>query len=224
MFNYKEISIISPHVDDSFFSLWYLINNLYIKWFKIKIINVFTKTNFLLNWANNNAEIIRIVEEKQLLQKYKNIEFINLWFTDAIMRWYNKEELFCLKCHLKDKQLISKIVEAIERKINGYETIFLPIWFWNHIDHILISQNIQIWNQIYYYEELPYASRSTNIDFAFFTIKNMQKIIFDFIADSDIIEHLGNIKTYKSQLSQKHYNEIFTYINKKNLWIRKSIS
>ena len=78
MFKEKTIYILSPHIDDSFFSLWYLINNLYKKWYIIKVINIFTKTNFLLDKLDNNAENIRIEEEKKLLSKYKNIDFINL--------------------------------------------------------------------------------------------------------------------------------------------------
>ena len=63
MFKEKNIYIISPHIDDSFFSLWYLINNLYNKWYKVRIINIFTDTNFLKDWLNNNAKILRIEED-----------------------------------------------------------------------------------------------------------------------------------------------------------------
>lgn len=223
MFKEKNIYIISPHIDDSFFSLWYLINNLYNKWYKIKIINVFTQTNFLQNWPENNAGLLRANEEKQLSIKYKNINFINLDFKDAPIRWYNsKEDIFSLKNILNDRDIIYDIKEKIKANIteNCY-ILLLPIWFWNHVDHILISNNIKIWSKIYYYEDLPYASRDNKNDFALFKIKNMNKINFDFILNEDKIQHLNNIKYYKSQLTEKINNEIFNYLNKNNLWVWK---
>lgn len=223
MFKEKNIYIISPHIDDSFFSLWYLINNLYNKWYKIKIVNVFTQTNFLQNWLENNAWLLRANEEKQLSIKYKNIDFINLDFKDAIIRWYNrKEDIFSLRNLLDDVSLIYNIKEKIKTKITeNHYILFLPIWFWNHVDHLLISNNIKIWNKIYYYEDLPYVSRDNKNDYALLKIKNMNKVKFDFILNEDKIQHLNNIKCYKSQLTEKINNEIFNYLNKNNLWIWK---
>lgn len=223
MFKEKNIYIVSPHIDDSFFSLWYLINNLYNKWYKIKIVNVFTQTNFLQNWLENNAWLIRANEEKQLSIKYKNIDFINLDFKDAPIRWYNsKEDMFSLKNFLNDKNMIYDIKKKLKTKITkDYHALLLPIWFWNHVDHLIISNNIKIWGNIYYYEDLPYASRDNKNDFALFRIKNMKKIKFDFILHEDKIQHLNNIKYYKSQLTEKINNEIFNYLNKNNLWVRK---
>lgn len=216
-----KIYIISPHIDDSFFSLWFLINNFYKKWFNIKIINIFTKTNFLLERNDNNAEIIRIEEEKLLLKKYKKLEFINLWFEDAILRWYDKNTIFSLKNFLEDWVLISKIKEKLEKIFQNEDkfSLFLPIWFWNHIDHILISKNIYFWNSVFYYEDLPYVSRNIKNEFALNNIKNKKKIILDFINENDFKEHLENIKIYKTQLSEKHYNEILNYIIKNKIWI-----
>lgn len=222
MFKEKNIYIISPHIDDSFFSLWYLINNLYNKWYKIRIINIFTDTNFLKDWLNNNAKILRIKEEMQLSIKYSNIDFINLEFKDAIIRWYNRENIFSLKNFLKDKKMLASINEKIKNQVVDESYIlFLPIWFWNHVDHILISHNIKLWDQVYYYEDLPYASRDTKNNYAYFKVKNMKKILFNFILEDDKKHHLDNIKFYKSQLTERHYDEIFNYLNKNKLWIWK---
>ena len=47
----------------------------------------------------------------------------------------------------------------------------------------------------------------------------MKKILFDFINNEDLEEHLDNIKFYKTQLSNKHYQEILNYIKNNKLWI-----
>lgn len=222
MFKEKNIYIISPHIDDSFFSLWYLINNLYNKWYKIRIINIFTDTNFLKDWLDKNANILRIKEERKLSIKYSNIDFINLEFKDAIIRWYNREDIFSLKNLLEDKKMLANIEEKIKNQIVDEPYIlFLPIWFWDHVDHILISHNIKLWDQVYYYEDLPYASRNAKNNYANFKVKNMNKIMLNFILEDDKKHHLDNIKFYKSQLTAKHYDEIFNYLNKNKLWIWK---
>jgi len=221
MFKEKTIYILSPHIDDSFFSLWYLINNLYKKWYIIKVINIFTKTNFLLDKLDNNAENIRIEEEKKLLSKYKNIDFINLWFKDAILRGYDKNLIFSLQHFLKDKNIILELKEFLNNFFKDKENynLFIPIWFWNHIDHILISQNFYYWKNVYYYEDLPYSSRNFKKEYWLYNITKMKKILFDFINNEDLEEHLDNIKFYKTQLSNKHYQEILNYIKNNKLWI-----
>ena len=55
-----------------------------------------------------------------------------------------------------------------------------------------------------------------NIDYI---ITKMKKILFDFINNEDLEEHLDNIKFYKTQLSNKHYQEILNYIKNNKLWI-----
>ena len=177
MFKEKTIYILSPHIDDSFFSLWYLINNLYKKWYIIKVINIFTKTNFLLDKLDNNAENIRIEEEKKLLSKYKNIDFINLWFKDAILRGYDKNLIFSLQHFLKDKNIILELKEFLNNFFKDKENynLFIPIWFWNHIDHILISQNFYYWKNVYYYEDLPYSSRNFKKEYWLYNITKMKK-------------------------------------------------
>ncbi len=222
MFHNKDILILSPHIDDAFFSLGYLINHLYKKWHKITIINVFTKTNFLLNKNDESAEFVRIQEEKQLGLKYPNITFINLGFKDAIIRWYNKNTLFSLIAIKDDLEQIVQIKETLSTYINN-QIVLIPLWYWHHTDHVLISYNLKYWKNTYYYEDLPYAVRNKKTDFAVWQQQHMEKVGFNFITKDDINAHLKNIKYYQSQLSEKHYNEIFNYLHQYQLWIRKNI-
>lgn len=224
MFDNKTIIIISPHIDDSFFSLWYLINNLSNKNINIVIINVFSKTNFTLQWEEyvNLITSKRKNEEKIINNIYKNIIFYYLDFDDAIIRWYKKEDLFIWKQLLKDKNLKYEIEKIINNIINKTKNslILCPLAYWNHIDHIFLAFIFNDYNNIIYYEDLPYANRNINNYFVNFLKNDLKPILLENINNDDITTHLKIIRYYKSQLSNKHYNEIADYLfnNKLKLW------
>ncbi len=153
---YRNI-IISPHIDDAFLSLGGLLTR--DKRTKQKVVDIFTITNFTLKGPGNPKQItiLRKKEEKKNARKL-GVEVDFLPFYDNPVRKGGEKE-----------KLVERVKENLKPYLDQGERVFFPLGIGNHIDHVVTSKAAlellhETWNtNIYFYEDLPYAIKSTRI-------------------------------------------------------------
>lgn len=160
VFMFKKITIVSPHIDDAVFSLWGMIYFWIEKWLNIEIITVFSKTNYM--WPHdgigdiNKCMLIRKNEDKDVLSKlWEKLKFTYLDYKEALLRWYEFEELFwTIKSF--DSLLIKWLQKDIKSLTKNSDYIFIPYWYWNHVDHQVCSKLKLDDDRTFFYSDIPY--------------------------------------------------------------------
>lgn len=199
----KNIIIFSPHIDDAFLSMGGTIHFFAEQQKKIKIINIFSDTQFTNISLINDVVKTRIQEENLNLDIiYKltgnRIETHFLDLPDALQRGYS----------LKSSMDFPKITDEFNNKniciknfLKNFLTedalIYIPLGLGNHIDHIIVRNTIlylsirkKLHKNIMFFEEQPYATfMNTKPNFL-----EDSYIEIDFDTKKQLIE------SYKSQL------------------------
>ncbi|WP_117161172.1 PIG-L deacetylase family protein [Paraliobacillus sp. X-1268] len=179
----KSVLIMSPHIDDAFLSLGGTIHLLSSKGVDIKVVNVFSKTNFSIKPSMTDIQRIRRNEEMLNANLVRNISSNNnidvefLGIPDAVMRGHKVNDVLDYprgNTHMEEYSLKTELVSIIKNliKTNKKSTIFIPLGIGNHIDHVILRDaffesmptgyNKQV---ILGYEEQPYSFiRSTTVE------------------------------------------------------------
>lgn len=210
-----KIYILSPHIDDAIFSLGGKIYE-WDSMFEIIIINIFSKTSFVNGFEENEKEamLVRKNEEKHVEKKLKNTKFIYLDFPEALLRWIERKNIFS-SLWTKEITLSEKILQTINEKIHdSNDIIYVPAWFWNHIDHLIVRDSI-FWTKFHirYYADLPYYGRNLRQENALLFLANKRRYLFK-VEDWLIEKHIKLSSEYKSQILDRHMIEMESMLKK----------
>lgn len=216
----SKIFIISPHLDDSVFSLGgliYLLN----QYTKVVIINVFSYSNYC-NDMEIDAKIAtqtRKEEDALAIEELCSHQTINLDFKEALLRGYSRKDIFINKSGADEIDLTKEINFSIKRLINNNDLVIAPSAFGSHIDHLICRDSINDINNILFYEDLPYANRNMRNDFALDFLKDFKKRTV-VLNKNSLEKHLKATMEYKSQILERQFLEIKEYIstNGISLW------
>lgn len=216
----SKIFVISPHLDDSVFSLGGLIN-LLKEYAKTVVINVFSKSNYSYD-KEINPEIatrIRKNEDQLALMELGIDEIINLDFNEALLRGYSRKDIFINSGDINEFSLITDITSSLKEIIDQSSLVIAPAAFGSHIDHLICREAIKYTNNVLFYEDLPYVVRSVRNNYAIDFLKTGKRITISLNEDS-LEKHLKASLIYKSQILDRQYLEIKEFISKKgiSLW------
>lgn len=216
-----QLVIISPHLDDAIYSLWWLLIELK-NISDITIINIFSYSNYSNDgiWNPKVISKIRQTEDKYVLENISK-KIINLNFYDALLRYYDSSTLFIddeiLYTIIKEKELplIRQISSTIKQNITSKNSIlFFPSWFGGHVDHLICRIVWEIYEHNYtvlYYGEIPYITRKKNITLANSFVKNL-KLTTIKTGKKNYEQHHYLMKQYRSQYKKQYNDLIIPYL------------
>ena len=157
--------IISTHLDDATLSLGGSILKWRSKKDQVKIINVFTISNWQKEgFQKHMTTAIRKKEEIKVC-KILGITPIFLGIPDTTLRGYSKINFWVGKLDWKiDKKYIRKVEDRLLKYLKKGQEIYFPLAIGDHVDHKLINKiGEKLFKskkfKIYFYEDLPYATR-----------------------------------------------------------------
>jgi LmbE family N-acetylglucosaminyl deacetylase len=156
-----DIVVIAAHSDDTALCLGGFLQT--VKSNK-KIINVFSTCACSVDKNLTTFEAITKAnnQEEELFAKSIDAGLVFLNFNEVLMRGYKRWTGKLLK---SDKFLILKIARKIKNIIKNDDVLFFPMAIGDHVDHkILFSMAAhfrRINKNIYFYEDLPYATEIT---------------------------------------------------------------
>jgi LmbE family N-acetylglucosaminyl deacetylase len=177
----NKIIFFSPHFDDAIFSCGGSIIN-HIKYGdQVYVVTVFSAIPEEENFNKFSSQIAtrelfekRRKENSEILENI-NVKVVNFDYLDAIFRkndlggylcsFWSDVFHFSRNKHKEEKVLCDLLEKRISELIKeNPRIIYLPLSLGNHIDHVMVNYIGQkIGNNdhefdIYYYEDLPYAS------------------------------------------------------------------
>jgi LmbE family N-acetylglucosaminyl deacetylase len=206
--------IISPHLDDAFYSLGgYLLKS---RPAKRKIIDIFTTSGFAPRFKRygldiNQTSLVRRWEElKNASIVDAIVEFLN--FLDAPLRGYASP--FDPPKWKEEAEMIETIKSRLCQIIEGAKIIFFPLGIGKHVDHVILFRLgleflLESHSNIRFYEDLPYAAgfqRWFRLDANIGRARLESKLVS--------IDPIGKLKlcfTYKSQCSPNVPLKIMMY-------------
>lgn len=151
---YENI-IISPHIDDAFFSLGGLL--LKNKRKPQKVVDVFATSDYTISGRANVKDTTRMRRSEEAKNAKKvgaEVEFLP--FSDAGSGNASKRTYAALKSRLKKYLGLGK-------------RVFFPLGIGGHGDHVLVSKiGVELAQEtgnrnVYFYEDLPYAVRTSRL-------------------------------------------------------------
>lgn len=160
--------LVSPHSDDIAYSIGgSLLQDFLFR--PILMVTVFPKSNYSPCIRKGNSETIsnmRHLEDVEFTNKL-NIEFKSFHFSEPSLRGYSDRDIFSNNNPNSDP-IYMEVYYCLSELIKSYKCklIVSPIGLGKHIDHVIVSDicyKISKENniKIIFYEELPYAFRST---------------------------------------------------------------
>jgi len=213
------IQIISPHIDDAMLSLGGSILNWRNQNKKVKIIYVFTRSNWTnpgaisgLRYPKNIKKItaLRKSEEMDIQKIVKaDVEFLDIDEDPLRNKWIKK--LF----GYDEKNLINRLKKILKDKIDKKHPCFIPLAVdkWFHNDHLIIRKiGLDLMKKGYnisFYEDLLYIShdqQKTNKGNFFKDIRLIPKL-----EEIDINKKMDLLRLYRSQMSIAWLNEVEAY-------------
>jgi LmbE family N-acetylglucosaminyl deacetylase len=214
--------IISPHIDDAFLSLGGSILNWIEKKEKIKIIHVFSKSN----WTNPNSlsakKYTKDIETISNIKKREEEEVSSILktkpvFLDYIEKipLYNMEQKDIIKKVKKsfNKEFVKNIENSLTMEINKRFICFFPLSTEDHPSHRLVNDIglnlLKKGYNIQFYEDFPYISRNINKIKEITSFRNFKLI--PILKEINIKRKLKILKCYKSQISVRWLDEMETY-------------
>jgi LmbE family N-acetylglucosaminyl deacetylase len=159
----SDVLIISPHLDDAFFSLGgYLLKN---RPAKKKIVDVFTTSRFAPRFKRYKLDIdqISLIRRREELKNASIVdtivEFLN--FPEAPLRGYTSA--FDQPRWKEEAEMIEAIKSHLYQIIKDAKIVFFPLGIGMNVDHVILSRLgleflLEGQNQIMFYEDLPYAA------------------------------------------------------------------
>ncbi len=217
IFNNRKITYLSPHFDDMVLSNGGLIRKISGGFKEFTLVNVFTNSL----WAPNRPDTFDIKEITDIRRREDasycgslGLRHINLGFDDSSVRGYDaRSELLAIasedKAYAQVKKQITDLLIDTE-----LDFLFCPLAVGNHIDHKIIFETVKGIKprNVFYYEDLPYASGSTeqSINSITGTILKSPKAYYVEI-QTVINEKLSDIAIYNSQLEADLFDKVKAY-------------
>lgn len=214
-----KVWIVSPHIDDAMISMWGFILN---EDLDIEVINVFTVTNYTIWWILDT----KFVTNSRKTEEFKVSEiawynYLFLDFVDAIIRIWEKEEDFINSNYdaYSDK-VFELVLNMLERIVASkkYDTVFFPLWLWDHVDHILLNKvGLKLkekWLKVVFYEDVAYEEAVCSVN-----IEWLDRYLYRF---DDLALKLEVIRNYKTQIDDETESLVVkTYKEKKweSFWL-----
>jgi len=201
-----ENLVISPHIDDAFFSMGgILINNINKGQ---KIIDIFTISDHHLNTqADKSREAItrvRMNEELENSRRY-NIDVEFLGFKEALLRGY--AQITDILDSKRENPMILKIKNKILEEIDDTQNIYFPMAIGRNVDHVIISEigkalvKANTEQRIYFYEDMPYTASRCYTEHKREHISNTKSPLIPTCATIAALSKIRSCRTYKSQLA-----------------------
>ncbi|MDP3900674.1 MAG: hypothetical protein Q8Q23_06390 [bacterium] len=211
----KKNIIISAHCDDALLSLGGYI----IFLDNVIVVDIFGTCAWTKNTKIKDFNIITEInqaEEKEAIKK-SGAKVIIYALPEALMRGYR---LWNQKKILESDAIIShKISKIITAVIGSNNNIFFPMGIGNHVDHILINNQLKkIYNKlnakdnkIFLYEDLPYAWYG-DVNKKIRVLKKAW-ILEPYLIDisRSINKKINLIKIYKSQIDKIDCQKVVEY-------------
>lgn len=218
----SKILIISPHLDDSVFSLGGLIY-LLKEYVEITIINVFSNSNYCYDKEIDAETVTKIRKEEDQLALFELgiNKIVNLDFKEALLRGHSRKDIFLDREGLDETDLIKQISFSLKPFADNDTHVIAPSAFGSHIDHLLCREATKNMPNVLFYEDLPYANRNVRNDSTLDFLKKYQKTKIS-LGDTSIEKHLKACLIYKSQILERHYLEIREFISTKGISLWKS--
>jgi LmbE family N-acetylglucosaminyl deacetylase len=152
---YRNI-IIAPHIDDAFFSLGGLM--LSDRGKKQKVVDVFSISGFQKLKLANKKETTKMRRDEELANARK------LGVAVDFLPFIDREE----KQKESEVRLERRITKRLRKYLEEGDRIFFPLAITAHADHVLVSRiGLRLLrsakDKIYFYEDLPYAMKTTGL-------------------------------------------------------------
>jgi LmbE family N-acetylglucosaminyl deacetylase len=150
---YRNI-IISPHIDDAFFSLGGLL--LKDRGKRQKVVDIFSISGFHKLKLNDVKKVTQIRRREEMINaKRLGVDVDFLPFRDREEAKSGGEA-----------KLAERIRRSLARYVREGDRIFFPLAIGDHADHNLVSRIAlgmlkSAGGRIYFYEDLPYAMKTT---------------------------------------------------------------
>lgn len=218
----SRILIISPHLDDSVFSLGGLIY-LLKDYAQITVVNVFSSSNYCHDKEidSETATKIRKEEDQLALFELGINKIVNLDFKEALLRGHSRKDIFLDRGVLDETDLIKEISLSLKPFMHNNNVVIAPSAFGSHVDHLLCREATKDTPNVLFYEDLPYANRDVRNNSTLDFLKKYQKAKMS-LGGTSIEKHLKACLIYKSQILERHYLEIREFISTKGISLWKS--
>ena len=211
--------VVSPHLDDAFFSLGGMLSN--DAPYRQVVVDVFTVTRHAPRghspqWgcAKGDVECITRLRKEEELRNCKSVraevEFLD--FLDAPLRG---RKIFH-SSPLDEKQLSDSIKERIRAPVREAQRTFFPLAVGRHIDHAIVSRiGLELTVEegtlarTYFYEDLPYSAEKKVyplIDPAAGGSKVRSSLI-----SFPVLKKWRLCSNYRSQFSNRAYRKMLRY-------------
>jgi LmbE family N-acetylglucosaminyl deacetylase len=201
--------VIAPHCDDAAFSVGGLLISLGLPQ-AVTVTTVFTQSNYTIQRQLNNSTeevtAIRKGEEKSFLASV-GVQWIDLNLPEASLRGYKAlSDIFVARW--ADDPIIDAVRNALHAIVTHTTPaiVGLPLGLGHHVDHLIVREvgrvlltDLKI--PFFFFEEIPYATRTSEVEIAKTAISVMpQAIPLRYDISSVLAEKLRLIAGYRSQV------------------------
>lgn len=211
------VILLSPHLDDVAFSMSGFLYYLIQKKYNVYLINIFNNSNYCLpGFKTDCVNKQREIEDHKFAKQF-NLNKINFNLDDSsILKHTELSETLCVPNDIRRKKVHALLFEFFN--ITKPCKIFCPIAIGGHIDHRMVKEicleiGYRSFQNIFFYEDLPYACNYTPEDASIIIKKATTLTLFPkYIDISDIWPvKESSISFYESQVNQAMILNIKNY-------------
>jgi LmbE family N-acetylglucosaminyl deacetylase len=208
--------IVSPHLDDAWFSLGGSLN----EWRKgnsvVLVVDVFS----IQSWTKyGDLPLDRVVSvrkrEERLNARRDRVRLMFLDLQEGLLRGYPLQFPQVINWTI-DLNTLDDIVTSLGRVIRAYDPdfIYFPLGIGGHVDHVLLREVATIMRssfslnniEILFYEDLPYASHYV-LPVGFIKQHGLSPVL----QQIDIEHKLASVRNYRSQIYDETVASIKDY-------------
>lgn len=165
----RRLLILSPHSDDTAFSLGGLLatGSVFQGWHKHQL-TLFVRSRHAPCAPDlNSVEAITKTRcrEDDAFCGYHNIVLQRLDFEETLLRGYPSIDSIFMPRPPTDDALFERTCEEVARAVVGADSVLAPLGIGGHIEHILVREACRRARpDALYYEDLPYAGDFSNAE------------------------------------------------------------
>ena len=206
----RSIVVLSPHLDDAVWSLGGLLNELVRTGYRVEVITVFSQSTFVYDEliSSEEATALRKSENILALRKVGVHREHCLDIPEGVLRDRALDSIFdaayALPAHLA--QIIGG---RLEQLIPQNALVLAPSGFGEHMDHIALRDLVaELPYTVIYYEDMPYAARTTRVDGALSYLHSRGYRVRQLLVDRIVIDN--HLERYKDYISQRKSCLLYT--------------
>lgn len=157
---YKNV-IVSPHLDDAYFSLGGMLYN--DRHERQKVVDVFTVSEHEADdFTRGRHETTRARKAEEMINgRIIGADTVFLDELDAPLRGYQRVKV--APNAKRDRAMIARVEKRLANEIKGCKRVFFPLGIGGHVDHRIVHHmGMRLLGNnknFYFYEDLPYAVR-----------------------------------------------------------------